>query len=143
MTSVTFVLDASMAMAFVFEDEATHETDQILDRCGEGHRAVVPALWRWEVGNALLMAARRERLSRPEARQHLARLGLLPVTVDERAWHESWGAAWFLAAKHRLTLYDAAYLELAVRLGAPLASLDTELRRAAKAEGVTLWPGKL
>ncbi len=132
-----------MAMAFVFEDEATRETDRILDRCGEGDQAVVPALWRSEVGNALLMAARRERLSRPEARQHLARLGLLSATVDERAWHESWGAAWLLAEKHRLTSYDAAHLELAVRIGAPLASLDTELRRASNAEGVALWPDKL
>lgn len=131
-----------MAMALVFEDEATRETDRILDRCGEGDQAVVPALWRSEVGNAFLMAARRERLSRPEARQHLARLGLVPVTVDEPAWHEL-GRGLAFGGEASSHLVRRRYLELAVRIGAPLASLDTELRRASNAEGVALWPDQL
>lgn len=140
---MTFVLDSSMALTFVLADEATAETDKILDRFGQGDSAAVPALWRWEVGNALLIAERRKRLTKAEGTQHLNRLRLLPVAVDESAWHEAWSATRLLAEKHSLTLYDSAYLELALRRGAPLASLDAALRQAAKSESIDLLPEKV
>src|SRR6266404_4955212 len=111
-------------MAFVFQDEVTAETDKILDSLGQGSKVFTPALWRWEVGNVLLLAERRKRISQAEAHRHFSLLQSLPVEVDDRAWHEAWQATFSLARKHQLTLYDAAYLELAIRRGSPLASLD-------------------
>ena len=140
---MTFVLDASLAMAFVFEDEATPRTDRVLDDLGEGNEAVTLPLWPWEVGNVLLMAERRKRITVADSNRHLSALQSLPIAMDENSSREAWNASLLLARAHQLTLYDAAYLELAIRLGAPLGSLDTELRKAAKAEGVKLLPEKL
>lgn len=140
---MTFVLDASLAMAFVFEDEASARTDDILDSLGLGAEAITPALWRWEVGNALLMAERRERITAADSHRHLISLGSLPVETDEQASREAWNATLLLARAHKLTLYDAAYLELAIRRAVPLGSLDAELREAAKAEGVKVLPEEL
>src|SRR5262245_41540024 len=128
-----FVLDASLALSFVLKDESTPATDAILDGFGEGAVAYVPALWRWEVGNALLMAQGRKRITAADANRHLAHLRNLPIELDDGASEEAWSATLLLAQKHDLTLYDAAYLEAAIRNGVALASLDTELRAAAKA----------
>lgn len=138
-----FVLDCSMAMAFVLRDESTDDTDAILDRLGQGSSAVVPALWRWEVANVLLMAQRRGRVTPADAHRHMAQLRGLPIEMDETACEESWSAAFALAQKHSLSSYDATYLEVAIRRGIPLASLDRELRAAAKVEKVQLLPEKL
>jgi len=140
---VNFVLDASLAMAFVLKDEATPETDEILDSLGQGAKAFTPALWRWEVGNVFLMAERRKRITLAETHRHLTSLRALPVELDDNAWGEAWNVAPILARKHALTLYDATYLELAMRRGLPLGSLDTHLRAAAKAEGVKILPEKI
>jgi predicted nucleic acid-binding protein len=140
---LNFVLDCSLAMAFVLHDEATPDTDKILDSLGEGSRAFVPALWRWEVGNVLLMAERRKRITAAETSRHLTALQHLPIELDEDAWREAWSATALLARKHRLTVYDAAYLELAIRRGAALGSLDDDLRAASRAEAVALMPQTL
>lgn len=140
---MTFVLDSSLAMAFVLRDEASAATDAVLDRLGQGAKAFVPALWRWEVANVLLMAERRGRIASADAHRHMLHLKNLPIEVDEASWDEAWSAAHLLAQKHRLTACDAAYLEAAIRHGAPLGSLDEELRAAAKAEKVPLLPEKL
>jgi predicted nucleic acid-binding protein len=140
---VTFVLDSSLAMAFVLRDESSAATDAVLDRLGQGAKAFVPALWRWEVANVLLMAERRGRIASADAHRHMLHLKNLPIEVDEASWDEAWSAVHLLAQKHSLTAYDAAYLEAAIRHGAPLGSLDKELRAAAKAEKVPLLPEKL
>lgn len=137
---MSLVLDSSLTLAFFFEDEATPETDDVLDSLGKGAKAVTPAIWNWEVGNVLLLAERRKRITPAEAHQHLTALGTLPIEVDTDAQRAAWNATFLLAKKHQLTLYDAAYLELAIRRGFPLGSLDTDLRKAAKAEGVQLLP---
>jgi predicted nucleic acid-binding protein len=116
-------------MAFVFADEATHDTDKLLDSLGKGAKAFTAPLWRWEVGNALLMAERRKRITSAESQRHLTALQVLPVELDDGASREAWHAAILLARKHHLTLYDASYLELAMRHGLPLGSLDIELRK--------------
>lgn len=139
---MNFVLDSSLALAFVFEDEASPDTDRILDRLGQGSIALVPALWRWDVANALAFAERRGRITPAQVQRHLTHLQCLPTEVDERSTEEAWKATCGLARKHGLTVYDAAYLEMAVRHGVPLASLDAELRAAGKAEGVPLLPPK-
>ena len=140
---MNFVLDSSLTMAFVLQDEATVETDKILDTFGQGAKAFTPALWRWEVGNVLLMAERRKRITQAESHRHLNSLQSLPVESDDNAWREAWNATPLLARKHQLTLYDAAYLELAIRRGVTLGSLDMDLRKAAKAEGVKVLPEKI
>ncbi len=140
---MNFVADCSMAMAWLLKDEATTATDEVLDSLGHGAKAIVPALWRWEVSNVLLMAERRKRATKSEVNSHLSLLGSLPIEHDEVATGRAWRETHALAQKHKLTSYDAAYLELAVRRGLPLASLDTALRDAARAEKVELLPEKL
>jgi predicted nucleic acid-binding protein len=130
-------------MAFVLEDEANSDTDAILERLGRDASALAPALWWWEVANVLLIAERRKRVTIPEIHRHLTSLHALPVEFDEMAPRQSWSAGLLLAGKHRLTLYDTAYLELAIRHGVPLGSLDAELRQAAKSERVELLPKRI
>ena len=89
---------------------------------------------------ALVMAERRRRITAAESNRHLRSLPSLPVELDENAWQEAWQGTVLLARKHQLTIYDAAYLELGVRRGISLGSLDTDLRKAAKVEGVKLLP---
>jgi predicted nucleic acid-binding protein len=139
---MNFVLDSSFALTWVFADEARPVTDEVLDSMGRGATAFVPALWWWEVGNALLVSERRKRITQAESRQHLMLLTALPIEVDESAREEAWSSCYLLARNHHLTLYDAAYLEVALRRGLPLASIDHDLREAAKAEGVALLPTK-
>ena len=127
-------------MAFVFQDEAIHDTDRILDSLGRGGKAFTPALWRWEVGNVLIVAERRRRITQAESQRHFTLLQALPIEVENNALREAWNATISLARRYQLTLYDAAYLEIAIRLGLPLGSLDTDLRKAAKSEGVKLLP---
>jgi len=139
---MNFVADASFAMAWVLKDEATAETDGILDSLGQGAKAFVPALWHWEIANALLSVERRKRATRIEVGRHLTLLKSLPIEIDEAAVHEAWTTAHLLAQQYKLTSYDAAYLELALRRDLPLASLDAELQVAAKAEKVEVFAGK-
>lgn len=140
---MTFVLDSSLALAFVFEDEATRGTDEILESLGEGRVATIPPLWRWEVGNALLTAERRGRITRLDSHRYLVALQTLPIEIDDHALREAWSACLLLARTHQLSAYDAAYLELATRRGVDLGSLDAALRRAAAAEGVRVLPERL
>ena len=132
-----FVLDASIALAWCFADEATPAADAVLDRLAE-EEAAAPALWRLEVANALAMAERRGRLSVAGLTRSVALLQKLAVALDaegsERAFHDLLD----LARSERLTVYDAAYLELALRLGVPLASKDGKMRKAAARLGLAL-----
>jgi predicted nucleic acid-binding protein len=135
---VSFVLDSSVSLTWCFDDERTDATDALLERVVESG-AAAPALWPLEVLNALAMAERRGRID-SERRQRLAGfLHDLPVTIDDETASQAWTVTSQLAARFRLTVYDAAYLELAQRLNLPLATLDQELRTAAAAaRGVTL-----
>ena len=137
---MNLVLDSSLALTFVLEDETTPESDAILDSLGNGAVAHVPALWCWEVANGLLMAERRNRITSAESHRHLAHLKALPIEVDASAFEEAWSGTHALARKHKLSICDAAYLEAAIRHGVALGSLDNGLRAAAKAEQVPLLP---
>lgn len=134
---MSFVLDSSVSLAWCFEDERTDATDALLERLADSG-AAAPSLWPLEVLNALTMAERRDRLD-SERRQRLAGFFRdLPVIIDDETATQAWAVTAQLAVRFRLTLYDAAYLELAQRTGLPLATLDRELRSAAGALGVTL-----
>jgi predicted nucleic acid-binding protein len=132
---VSLVLDASLTLSWYFEDERTPGVDRILDRVASDG-ALVPSLWRLEVANGFQMAIRRKRIDaafRDRAIQHLRSL---PIAVDPDTDAYAWTAILRLADRFSLTLYDAAYLELAQRRNAPLASLDKKLRDAGHALGV-------
>jgi predicted nucleic acid-binding protein len=134
---VSFVVDNSVALAWCFEDEHTQPILDLLDRVAETG-AVAPSLWPLEALNGLLMAERRRRLD-TKRRQRLADfLRDLPVTLDAETADQAWTATARLAERYRLTMYDAAYLELAQRRRLPLATLDQDLIRAGKALGMTL-----
>lgn len=135
-----FVLDASVTMAWCFEDEATPETWALLDRlAAEG--AIVPGLWALEVGNILTQAERRNRTTAARVRQFVEQLDTLPIRVDDETASRALGEILALARAEKLTTCDAAYLELAMRRGLPLATRDNELRGSANRNGVELLLG--
>jgi predicted nucleic acid-binding protein len=134
---LSLVLDSSITLAWVYSAETTDEVSDVFARVVESG-AWVPALWRLEVANVLEMGVRKGRSDSRFRDATLADLAELPITVDPETDRQAWGATAKLAARHRLTLYDAAYLELARRRCLPLATLDRELRTAATAEDVVL-----
>jgi predicted nucleic acid-binding protein len=131
------VLDSSIALSWCLPDEAAPDVDEI-QRTVATQGALVPVHWPLEIANALLMAVRRGRIEAGFRDAALRDLAALPIALDpetsSRAWHDTLR----LADAHRLTAYDAAYLELAHRRDLPLATLDSELRAAAPALGVGL-----
>jgi predicted nucleic acid-binding protein len=134
---VSSVVDSSIALAWCFEDEHTQALMDLLDRLTETG-AWAPSLWPLEALNGLLMAERRRRLD-GRRRQRLAGfLRGLPVKLDMETADQGWTISVRLAERYRLTVYDAAYLELAQRQKLPLATLDDDLIRAGKALGMTL-----
>lgn len=138
---MAFVLDCSITMAWVFPDEANAATYQLRDSLVEDS-AFVPALWPVEVGNVLLMATRRRRIARNEWERIREDLSELPISIDPVSTDRVWSAALELADTHRISLYDAVYLELALRLRLPLATLDRALAAAARDAGVEApWTG--
>jgi predicted nucleic acid-binding protein len=128
------VLDASITASWAFKDEAHPEAAEALGRL-RSDEAHVPGLWWFEVRNTLLMGERRGRIDEAGTAAFLGDLALLAI-VPDRAPNESQVLS--LARQNRLTVYDAAYLELAQRRSLPLATLDTALRKAAAAVGVPL-----
>ena len=135
--AVSLVVDSSATLAWIYMDETTAPIREVFDRVVE-EGAVVPSLWRLEVANGLTVAVRRRRID-PEFRQAaLADLALWDITVDQHTDARAWGETLRLADRFRLTLYDATYLELAQRRSLPLATLDNDLRTAARASGVDL-----
>jgi predicted nucleic acid-binding protein len=134
---VKLVIDASLTIAWYFEDESTPLTDELLDRVSSAG-AMVPGHWRLEIANALQMAVRRQRVDAVYRDASLAELTLLPIAIDTDTNSYAWSATVRLAERFALTVYDAAYLELAHRHSLPLATLDRELRAAAAALNVEL-----
>ena len=132
---MSFVLDNSVALAWCFEDEQTPAVMALLDRVTETG-AIAPLLWPLEALNGLLVAERRRRLNAATRAALTAFLRELPIMLDLDTAERAWGEAALLAERFRLSVYDATYLELALRRRLPLASLDQGLREAAMAVGV-------
>lgn len=130
-----FVLDASIAMAWCFVDEATKETEAVLDRLADDP-AIVPAVWEFEVANVLLVGERRGRLTEAQAARFVSLLSTLPINVSPVAPPITTTLA--IGRLHELSAYDAAYFILAARDGVPLASQDRRLCAAARTAGVPL-----
>ncbi len=132
-----FVPDVSAVCAWCFEDERTEASEALLIRLPECELCV-PALFLWELGNVLLMAERRGRITAADRNRFLALVVQLDLGIDPADPNVVWHDVLSLAAQHRLTSYDAAYLELAMREGLPLASRDNALLKAAQACGLEL-----
>ena len=133
-----FVLDGSVTLAWLFHDEQDPYADAIIARLSSV-TMVVPRLWHLEVANVLAVSERKGRCTQADTAQWLGFLSGLPITVDAETELRAWADTMALARQHGLSVYDAAYLELAIREGLPLATLDKQLKTAAKAVGVPLF----
>ena len=132
---MSLVIDSSATLAWVYSEVNTPSIREVLARVAD-RGALVPGLWKLEVANVLEVGVRRGRHDTAFREATLADLALLPISVDPETDRHVWSGTMLLAERHKLTLYNAAYLELAQRRGIPLATLDTELRQAASAEGM-------
>jgi predicted nucleic acid-binding protein len=129
------VLDCSVAMAWCFEDEADAFAYRVLAQL-EKDEAHVPGIWPVEVANVLLVAERMRRITSADSLRFLELLAALPIVIDEETAQRAFGSVLAVGRQTRLTAYDAAYLELALRRGLPLATRDRRLRSAGRREGV-------
>lgn len=134
---MSVVVDASIALAWLFDDEVTPEIDTLFDSLAI-RGGFVPEHWRLEVANGFRIAVRRGRAKAEYRSEALARLNRLPLEVDSETNTHAWHTTLQLADRRDLTPYDAAYLELAQRRRLPLATLDHDLADAAEAEGVAV-----
>jgi predicted nucleic acid-binding protein len=130
-----FVLDCSATLPWLFASEATPATNRLLDQLSRGAKAWVPTLWHLEVGNVLLGAQRRGRMDKAGIEKFFASLAVYDIEVDSETAALAWSKTFALGEAFGLTMYDAAYLELALRRGVPLASLDGTLVAAMKKAG--------
>ncbi len=131
------VLDCSITAAWFFEDEDSALAEHVLGSL-DTDEAVVPSIWPLEMANVLVLAERTQRVTTAKTEQFLARLSDLPIALDRRDADQAFTGVLRLARLYLLTAYDAAYLELALREGLPLATLDGPLRSAASKAGVAL-----
>jgi predicted nucleic acid-binding protein len=134
--TASFIVDASVGFAWVCQGQATPETDHLLNEVAAGGTVVVPALWLLEMSNVLLMAQRRHRLTGGQRKAAMEKLTAMQLTVDEEGTRHAFGKTSELAENYGLTIYDATYLELALRRSLPLASRDEALRNAARQCGL-------
>lgn len=133
------VLDCSIAMTWCFDDESTPATDAFLERLGKGE-GVVPSLWHVEIGHVLITAERKGRTTPDRIKEFLADVSELEIVVDPRTSAAVFCETVAIARRHRLTVYNSTYLELAIRRSLPLATLDRDLAEAARREGVRVLP---
>lgn len=134
---MSMVLDASATLGWIYPDETTVQIATVFDQVIV-RGAFVSELWKIEVANSLNQGIRRHRINSDERATALADLDAMSITVDRQTGKHAWNETLSLADKHKLTVYDATYLELALRLSIPLATLDDDLRRPAHREGLAL-----
>jgi predicted nucleic acid-binding protein len=132
------VIDASVALAWCFPDEASNYADGVLVAL-ENQTVVVPAIWPVEITNALLVGERRKRIRQPEVRRFVELLRGLNIVEDAQPIADTVSNIFPVAREYDLSAYDAAYLELAARQAIPLATLDGELQEAARGAGIKIF----
>jgi predicted nucleic acid-binding protein len=133
------VIDGSTTLGFVLKDELAPHALKALEAVESGVPTFVPAHWCVEVANGLVMAERRKRASQADITEALSLVAALPVVTDDETAQRAGSDTPALARQYGLTIYDAAYLELAMRKGAALATTDHALVKAAKAAGVAVF----
>jgi predicted nucleic acid-binding protein len=136
-----FVIDNSVVMSWCFEDETSKYTDAVLGYLAQA-TAYVPAVWPLEVSNVLLVAQRRNRLSRADSSRFITLLFELPIIVEQESPERMLTEIFSLAREYKLSSYDASYLDLAMRKGLPLATTDKNLLAAAKRSRIPILSGK-
>ncbi len=132
------VIDASVALAWCFPDEASDYADSVLLAI-ETQTVIVPAIWAVEITNALLVGERRKRIRQPEIRRFVDLLQGLSVVEDRQPFADTASNILPMAREYDLSAYDAAYLNVAVRHEVPVATLDDDLREACKAAGINIF----
>jgi predicted nucleic acid-binding protein len=137
------VIDPSVALAWVLPDETNAQAAVIRRAIEDGEQAWIPAHWWLEIANGLLMAERRQRISSEQVHQALSLMGSLPLEEDQETAAQVSARTLALARKHELTVYDAAYLELAQRRGAVLSTFDEQLLKAAKKDKIAIQKTEL
>lgn len=135
---MSIVVDASVILAWLFEDEASAYAERTLEALRE-EEGIAPALWAFEVANSLLMAERRGRSTARGTERSIELVSALPITIQDITLQNVFGSVLTLARKEKRTVYDASYLELAMRQGLALATEDRDLRKAAGRVGVALF----
>ena len=135
--TASFVVDCSVAMSWLFQGEATPQTQSVLNRLAN-ETALVPAWWFVEIANVLAIAERNGRIVRAQSDAFVADLGKLGIERDDAAPDRAFTYLLALCRLHGLTSYDAIYLDLALRTNLPLATLDGTLQRAAKESRIAL-----
>ncbi len=135
----SFVLDCSVSMAWCFDDERTAYTDAILENF-KNKTAVVPTLWPLEVANVLLLSKRKKRITEIQSANFIDALSALPIVIDPSTSAKAMHSIFVIASQYELTIYDATYLELAIREEIPLLTLDKGLQNAAKKCHVSVNP---
>ena len=138
MVSERFVIDNSVVMTWCFENEKSIYADEVLNRLGKGC-AIVPSVWPLEVTNVLLVAERNQRISESDSVRFLELLRCLPIVIEQEPPSRILGEVMALAREYRLSSYDASYLDLAMREGVPIATLDKKLSKAAARSKVPLF----
>ena len=136
--SDVIAVDASIAMSWCFPDEADGYAYAVLDALPDS-TAMAPSLWPVELANALAMGERRKRITRSDTTRFLALIAALPIDIDSETSARALDFVLPLARAFSLTAYDATYLDLAMREGLTLATLDVELRKAARKAGVKIF----
>jgi predicted nucleic acid-binding protein len=134
---IGFVLDASITLSWCFDDEALPMSIKLLERSAE-ESVFVPQIWPLEVGNALVISEKKKRISYAKMLEFISILGNLNIHIDDKTSQHGFHEILSLAHSENLTTYDATYLELAMRLGLPLATLDKQLKKAALNVGVNI-----
>ncbi len=132
------VVDASIALAWCFPDETSDYADGVLVAL-EGETILVPAIWSLEIANAVLVGERKKRLNQPDVRQFTTLLKSLSLVQDLQPVGETMDNVLPLAREYGLSTYDAAYLELSIRHGIPLATHDRNLQKAAQRAGIEIF----
>jgi predicted nucleic acid-binding protein len=133
-----FVADSSVGIGWIHPSQSSELTRRLLEEAKNGAVIYVPALWHLEIANALLVAVRRKLITEGQRAVGLTLLSQLRVIIDDETNRLAFSIVSELAARHSLSVYDAAYLELARRKSVPLATRDEPLKAAAKRSGVKL-----
>ena len=133
-----FVLDVSACMPWCCEDETTPASEEMLEWAMAGSELHVPSVWPWEILNVVAVTIKRRRITTDRGREFLAQFAMLNLKIDRPPEAADFLRLHSLAANHKLTAYDVAYLDLGKRLSLPLATCDEDLRKAALAEGIAV-----
>ena len=134
-----FVVDASVALCWYFEDQSSAYTEAVFDRLAQGDQAVVPAIWPLEMVNGLVVAWRQKSIRTDQLEDFITDLKDLPAEVEAQGSERAYSTVFRMSCRHQLSCYDASYLDLAIFQGLPVATLDRNLRAAAKRSGVEIF----